>query len=410
MAGKPYTISEYNHPFPNRYHWEMFPVLAAYASYHDADGLMFFNYNDGTNDNWEEDFIDGFFGIHRNNTLMSLSPIFAYAYRHHLIGTAQQTHLIEYDSNFIFNFGAQDNLGRWGKYFPYDRMAATNASIRTKWFTAPFTEIPEMDKDVGPIYQTPNAQLFWSTQEQLQIIDAPRIQSLTGNLGDQVNRKISALELISASDEGVISWVSLGEEPLVFAEKSLFSLHSRIQNTDMVWDGDKTVHDQWGRAPTLILPLKVKVKVQVDADSLQIYPLETSGKENSFFTVFPAIDGSFMLEIDQNQHQTPWFGIRAFLKSTPVQDFHPEPVIQAKLAPNPATSELILEYKMKDPGKLHIALIDLQGRGIQNWVVSPSQPGLNRQAIPIVDLVPGLYIVQLRSAHHHWQGRFSKQE
>ena len=61
MEGKPYTISEYNHPFPNRYHWEMVPILTAHASYHDADGLMFFQYNSNDNGDWETDHIGNFF-------------------------------------------------------------------------------------------------------------------------------------------------------------------------------------------------------------------------------------------------------------------------------------------------------------------------------------------------------------
>jgi len=42
--GKPFTISESNHPFPNRYQTEDMLFLAAYACFHGADGIMIFDY------------------------------------------------------------------------------------------------------------------------------------------------------------------------------------------------------------------------------------------------------------------------------------------------------------------------------------------------------------------------------
>src|ERR1043165_3144237 len=37
VAGKPYTVSETNHPFPNEYASEGIPILAAYAAFQDWD-------------------------------------------------------------------------------------------------------------------------------------------------------------------------------------------------------------------------------------------------------------------------------------------------------------------------------------------------------------------------------------
>ena len=42
MAGKPYTVSEVNHPFPNAYACEGIPMLAAYAALHDWDGVFWY--------------------------------------------------------------------------------------------------------------------------------------------------------------------------------------------------------------------------------------------------------------------------------------------------------------------------------------------------------------------------------
>ena len=42
MAGKPYTVSEANHPFPNEFACEGIPILAAYAALQDWDGIFWY--------------------------------------------------------------------------------------------------------------------------------------------------------------------------------------------------------------------------------------------------------------------------------------------------------------------------------------------------------------------------------
>ena len=41
---KPYTISEYNHPFPNENLHENFPMLGSWSSFHDYDAIYQYNY------------------------------------------------------------------------------------------------------------------------------------------------------------------------------------------------------------------------------------------------------------------------------------------------------------------------------------------------------------------------------
>ena len=44
FAGKPYTVSEVNHPNPNEYASEMIPILAAYGAFQDWDGIFFYTF------------------------------------------------------------------------------------------------------------------------------------------------------------------------------------------------------------------------------------------------------------------------------------------------------------------------------------------------------------------------------
>jgi glycosidase len=44
VAGKPYTVSEYNHPAPNQYVAEGFPMIAAFGAFQGWDGVFSFDY------------------------------------------------------------------------------------------------------------------------------------------------------------------------------------------------------------------------------------------------------------------------------------------------------------------------------------------------------------------------------
>src|SRR5262245_48256569 len=50
FAGKPYTVSETNHPFPSEYGSEGIPILAAYAALQDWDGVFWYTFEPKVSD------------------------------------------------------------------------------------------------------------------------------------------------------------------------------------------------------------------------------------------------------------------------------------------------------------------------------------------------------------------------
>lgn len=57
-AGRPYTVSEYNQPWPNTQAAEILPVMAAFGAFQDWDGLMYFAYEHGRT--WDTNVGHGF--------------------------------------------------------------------------------------------------------------------------------------------------------------------------------------------------------------------------------------------------------------------------------------------------------------------------------------------------------------
>lgn len=69
IYGKPFMVSEYNHPFPNTFAAEGFPMLALFGALQDWDALFAYTYSDGKL-NWSLDRQEGFFDLHRDPVKM----------------------------------------------------------------------------------------------------------------------------------------------------------------------------------------------------------------------------------------------------------------------------------------------------------------------------------------------------
>ena len=65
LAGKPFTLSEYNHPAPLDAQAECVPMIASFAAAQDWDGIWLFDYSGSTNA-WSRQTMSGFFDIDTN--------------------------------------------------------------------------------------------------------------------------------------------------------------------------------------------------------------------------------------------------------------------------------------------------------------------------------------------------------
>ncbi len=78
VAGKPYTVSEYNHPYPNYYGAEGQPMLRAYGALQGWDGVFEYSYNN--RQNAEPDHNEYFFSIVARTDVLAHFPACAAIY------------------------------------------------------------------------------------------------------------------------------------------------------------------------------------------------------------------------------------------------------------------------------------------------------------------------------------------
>jgi hypothetical protein len=399
MSGKPFTISEYNHPFPNRFQSEALLFITGYGSFHNADAVMFFEYN-SSSDDWDTDKVPNYFSIHRNSAMMALTPSCAFAFRMGLISAARQTLTVNYAPDDYLTLPRRDPSG-WEGPNLVDRLLTLSHAVRTGSFSSskPFDPLSLPPTPVQP-YVTDTKEITWDTRGLLSVASG-RFVGATGFLEDFTNLRIGPVSLKAASGFGAFTLVSLTSDSLQQAQLSLLTVSTKLQNSGMVWDGTTSIHDNWGNAPTQVAPLILTLQIALRADSIRVYPLDPSGREtHGFVTYVPSSPNLFTLTIDQSKQQSMWFGIEKFGSgvSTAVGERAadvPKKFSLRQNYPNPFNPATNFEFWIANFGFVSLKVFDALGREIATLVDDVRQPGVYKVRWDASSLPSGVYFCRL---------------
>lgn len=364
---KPFTLSEYNHPFPNQFQSEGVLFLCSYGAFHDLDGVMLFDYG-GSQYDWETDQVAGYFAIHRNSAMMALMPACSRAFRDGLIRKGEYNLLLRYTTDQVFSM-AKSKVWDWQGPRFFDKRLALQHTVRNTGFS---NTSPQLAMDLppveGPPYSSDTKELLWDPQGLMQTV-TDRFVGFTGFLNRYPGRALGPLKIISCSDFATVTWLSLTSGSLAHTERSLFTISSRIQNQGMVWDGTTSLHNLWGGSPTLMAPVVLQAELHMDADSLLVYPLSATGGVQGPATVYRATDANtFTITLNTGAAHTLWFGLECVGRGAVVetekrvpQDFYLAPAF-----PNPFTAGSQVAFSFTLPAAMQTVLriYDILGREV----------------------------------------------
>jgi len=76
--------------------------------------------------------------------------------------------------------------------------------------------------------------------------------------------------------------------------------------------------------------------------------------------------------------------------------------------PNPSFNEVVLQYYLSEPSKLSITLVDMTGKVVYATTTKDVVRGLNISTVSLAGIIPGAYVVTLRSEKDAYSARIIK--
>ena len=404
IAGKPYTVSELNDCFPNRYQTESLIFTTAYSSFHDADAIMWFDYNGGKE--WIEDKISSYFDLHRNSAMMSLMPSCAYAFRNSHISEAKEIIKLNYSKDFIDLLPENDNYNWMGPELFNHKISLIHEVRNESFNSLQTTDFSSLSTPPVNPYVTDTKEINWNTDGIITVNTSHFIGS-SGFLNNFTNYNIGDLEIMAANDFGTITWVSLTKDSLSVSEKSLLTVSSVTQNTGMVWDDIYTFHSNWGSKPTQMKPLNLDLKLNIYADSIIVYPLDKYGKELFQFArkYKPVSNNSFEINVNQSLDKSLWYGIEKFgdgvvtsiEKGVNKADYRLE-----QNYPNPFNPSTTIEIHLGNTGPVNLSVYNLLGQKVATLLSQYMTSGIYQLHFNAENLPSGIYFYDLNTNGKRW--------
>ncbi len=343
VKGKPFTVTEYQHPSPNQYSAEGPLLLAAYGAMQDWDGLWMFDYGPG-NDSVGMGRFRGFFDTAQHPTKMANVLLAANLFRRgdvlpalgetvmKLTPDAELEQLLAKGS--AWNVFSAAQAGVSGKLALTRRVATsvgTNANGLAIAPTAP----------AGNVLTSDHGALRWdltTAGKGVVTVNTPQSKAVIG-FADGRTFDLGGVGVRLGTTQ--MGWATVGVS-LVRGESltngtALIVTSGRCENTGMVWkDATKTsVGSQWGSAPTLIETVPFTVTLPVASSRVKAWVLSPTGQRGAELPV-SGDTVSAILTVTTNAASL-WFELEVAPKKTAFQLWRDQHFTPAELA-DPAIS------------------------------------------------------------------------
>ncbi|MBP8302966.1 MAG: carbohydrate binding domain-containing protein [Phycisphaerae bacterium] len=304
LAGKPYTVSEYNHPAPNDYQAECVPMIASYAAAQDWDGVWLYTYSH-SNDQWDRQVLNSYFDIDTNPAKWGFIRAGAAILREGRLHAVLA-------SRGVRIAGPNDLPVLLAPlHLRYDRdmlslLRARAGDVTTQDMLG-CIHLPSYVFKPGiktAFSHTPGTQVAWSVRENGQGLYqavGSQAQVYTGHAGLLEEATSGAVRILSP-DFVAIAMVTLDQDSSGRGTKVLVSACGRCENVGMGFSADRrTVGRNWGRAPVQIEA--VTGKVRLPAGDWRCQALGPDGSPHARVPVDP--NGPILAL--SSQYKTMWY-------------------------------------------------------------------------------------------------------
>jgi hypothetical protein len=278
FAGKPYTVSEFNHPFPNDWAAEGIPILAAYGAFQDWDAIILYTFEPKRDPNWKP-YVGDPFDISLDPVRMTQMATAALSFLRGDVRPAQKTIDRTYSRDQMLESRrlARTEQPYFTPGFPLGLPLQHGVRIASLEGAAT-AQLPT--PAANPILSDTNELAWYTSPDKGYVtVETDRTQALIGfsGTGRKPLKNLSA-DLSTKFASLVLS--SLDGRPLARAGRMLLTAGSRVSNTNLKWNDARTRTASQGESPSLIEPVAGTVTLRnlAGATGVTAAALDGSGR------------------------------------------------------------------------------------------------------------------------------------
>jgi hypothetical protein len=311
VFGLPYTVTEYNHPAPQLYAAEGFPLLAAYAAFQGWDGVFTYTY---AHRDWERDTVDNFFDLKADPVKLAVQPACADIVAHGRIAPAPGV--------TIGRLSADDELRIMlkGRPWSFSPSAYDGGAPRLAWQESLLGVDAGRPAPAGG--QAQAGTLRWETNGAGKGLVSFQQRTCAGLIGFARGRKLSvsrqtagtAGEFMTitpgATSLGGFSVVlvnSVEGQALGEGGRYLITSVTRWANKGMGWNKEGTsVGQNWGRGPSLCEGVPLELTMARGGHAVRLFALNPDGSRREETGGREAQDGTVSFSVGPRE-KTLWY-------------------------------------------------------------------------------------------------------
>jgi len=255
LKGKPFTVSEYNHPAPMDSQAACVPMLASFGAAQDWDGIWLYTYSHSSDD-WDRQHLYSYFDIDTNPAKWAFIRSGTGIFRAGGLGRLSHVASIPLaeKGGQLLSCLAEHHVRHGSNMFA--ALASVYSMGHSNLLQAQLSCAFQAAVTVQPLPEA-SAQLTWFVEEGKGLYTAAGRGAVVV-VGHAQHFDLGTRGRIKIDTPGFVSLTltALDNRALEASDRILITACGRCENTGMVFSEDRrTVGRQWGRAPVLIEPV-----------------------------------------------------------------------------------------------------------------------------------------------------------
>jgi hypothetical protein len=270
VAGKPFTVTEYNHAAPNDYQAEAIPIIATYAALQDWDAVFLFSYSH--NSQFEKDHTRSYFDIEGNWSKMAAMPLAARLFLGGHVKPFTASEPVYTQRPALLKNASASYYDIWrftSHHLKWQQLLGARTSLH-------FDQPPARREP-----ETPDPRLTFTASGPntgRYTLNDPHAPVFTGfNTGPfPIPLGPAKLEKLETPFASIMLIPADPTKTVAESDRLLLVATARTENTNQQWNATRTtVGTNWGKAPARIEVVKATLTLPHD---YTVRPLDAAGQ------------------------------------------------------------------------------------------------------------------------------------